>query len=115
MKKIAISLSNYIPWVGYFDMIGRVDEFILQDDVQYTPKNWRNRNMIKTPSGEQWLTIPVKKSADNRINSTVVVPGWTKKHLKALLVNYKKTKYFDLVYPWLDEIYAKANNLKFLS
>lgn len=115
MKKIAISQSNYIPWVGYFDMIGRVDEFILQDDVQYTPKNWRNRNLIKTQSGQQWLTIPVNKSADNRINSTIVMPGWTKKHLKAIHVNYKKAKHFDSVYPWLEEIYTKANNLKFLS
>ena len=54
-KKIAISQSNYIPWKGYFDMIAAVDEFILYDDMQYTRRDWRNRNRIKTPQGVQWL------------------------------------------------------------
>jgi hypothetical protein len=59
MKKIAISQSNYIPWKGYFDLINSVDEFTLYDDAQYTRRDWRNRNKIKTPQGLQWLTIPV--------------------------------------------------------
>jgi hypothetical protein len=60
MKKVAILQSNYIPWKGYFDMIAAVDEFILYDDMQYTRRDWRNRNQIKTPQGGQWLTVPVK-------------------------------------------------------
>ena len=48
-KRIAILQSNYIPWKGYFDLIAAVDEFILFDDVQYTRRDWRNRNQIKTP------------------------------------------------------------------
>lgn len=59
-KKVAIVQSNYIPWKGYFDMIAAVDEFILYDDMQYTRRDWRNRNQIKTPQGVQWLTVPVK-------------------------------------------------------
>ena len=58
-KTIAIIQSNYIPWKGYFDIIHRVDEFILLDDVQYTRRDWRNRNRIKSPQGTIWLTIPV--------------------------------------------------------
>ena len=59
MKQVAIVQSNYIPWRGYFDMINRVDEFILYDDAQYTRRDWRNRNKIKTPYGLKWLTVPV--------------------------------------------------------
>ena len=44
--KIAISQSNYIPWKGYFDLIKNVDEFIF-DEVQYTRRDWRNRNLIR--------------------------------------------------------------------
>ena len=55
MKKVAIVQSNYIPWKGYFDMIAAVDEFILYDDMQYTRRDWRNRNQIKTPHGVQWF------------------------------------------------------------
>ena len=59
-KKVAIIQSNYIPWLGYFDIIADVDEFILYDEVQYTKRDWRNRNKIKTHQGTQWLTVPVK-------------------------------------------------------
>ncbi len=59
-KKVAIVQSNYIPWKGYFDLIRSVDEFILYDDAQYTARDWRNRNKIKTSRGTEWLTIPVK-------------------------------------------------------
>ena len=54
-KKVAIIQSNYIPWKGYFDIINQVDEFILYDDVQYTRRDWRNRNKIKLKSEEQAL------------------------------------------------------------
>ena len=37
-KRIAIVQSNYIPWKGYFDIIGRVDLFIFHDDLQYTKR-----------------------------------------------------------------------------
>ena len=50
-KKVAIVQSNYIPWRGYFDLIASVDEFIFLDDVQFTKRDWRNRNQIRTSSG----------------------------------------------------------------
>ena len=60
MKKVAILQSNYIPWKGYFDTTAAVDEFILYDDMQYTRRDWRNRNQIKTSQVLQWITVPVK-------------------------------------------------------
>ena len=57
--KLAISQSNYIPWRGYFDLIASVDRFVLYDTVQFTKNDWRNRNLIKTQAGVQWLSIPV--------------------------------------------------------
>ena len=34
-----------------FDIINMVDEFFILDDVQYTKRDYRNRNKIKTPKG----------------------------------------------------------------
>jgi hypothetical protein len=42
--KVAILQSNYIPWKGYFDLIDSVDDFVIYDEVQYTRRDWRNRN-----------------------------------------------------------------------
>jgi len=81
--RIAIVQSNYIPWKGYFDLIQSVDEFVLFDDVQYTRRDWRNRNQIKTPQGLAWLTISVQAAGQylSPIKDIVVTDGgWAKQH-----------------------------------
>jgi hypothetical protein len=112
-KKIAILQSNYIPWKGYFDLIASVDEFILYDDMQFTRRDWRNRNQIKTPQGVQWLTVPVKVKGkyDQKIRDTHINgAGWALAHWKAILLNYKKAAYFDEIAEWLIPIYLKQEH-----
>lgn len=108
MKKVAILQSNYIPWKGYFDMIAAVDEFILYDDMQYTRRDWRNRNQIKTPQGVQWLTVPVqvKGKYDQKIKDTLIDGSdWSIAHWKALVQNYRRAPYFDEIAAWLEPLY----------
>ncbi|MFC5758730.1 WbqC family protein [Rhizobium sp. GCM10022189] len=97
MKKVAIVQSNYLPWKGYFDMIASVDEFILYDEVQYTRRDWRNRNKFKTPQGLQWLTVPVKVKGRylQTIKETEIDgDGWREAHWKSLAYNYGKAPYY---------------------
>ncbi len=118
MKKVAILQSNYIPWKGYFDIINMVDEFILYDDMQYTRRDWRNRNQIKTANGLQWLTIPVdtKGKFYQKINETMVTGHkWTQEHLRAIQLCYAHAPYFKLYEPVLEELYEKAEQLDYLS
>lgn len=118
MKSIAILQSNYIPWKGYFDIISRVDEFILYDDMQFTRRDWRNRNKIKTPNGLLWLTIPVevKGKFDQKICETKISNrNWAKEHWNTIQHNYSKAKFFKQYRNWLESIYQKASNEKFLS
>jgi hypothetical protein len=108
LKKVAILQSNYIPWKGYFDMIAAVDEFILYDDMQFTRRDWRNRNQIKTPQGVQWLTVPVqvKGKYDQKIKDTLIEgTDWAKAHWKALVANYRRAPYFEEVAIWLEPLY----------
>jgi len=79
MKKVAIVQSNYIPWKGYFDLLNSVDEFILYDDMQFTRRDWRNRNLVKTPRGLEWLTIPViakGRYLQNICDTRISDPDW---------------------------------------
>lgn len=105
--KLAISQSNYIPWKGYFDLIASVDRFVLYDTVQFTKNDWRNRNLIKTPAGVQWLSIPVGANIHRAIQD-VVLPQtpWRSKHWKSLEAAYAKAPYFSEVAAWLEPIYA---------
>ena len=111
MKKIAISQSNYIPWKGYFDLINRVDEFILYDDAQYTRRDWRNRNKLKTPQGLKWLTIPVdvKGKYFQKINETKISDkGWGVKHWQQIKQNYAKAKNFKKYKDIFEELYLSC-------
>lgn len=96
-KKIAILQSNYIPWKGYFDLINLVDEFILFDDMQYTRRDWRNRNKIKTANGLNWLTIPVEVKGKyfQKIKDTVVSnAAWNRRHWDSIVHSYSRARYF---------------------
>ena len=109
MKKIAILQPNYIPWKGVFDLINKVDVFVFYDDVQYTKKDWRNRNKIKTKNGDIWITVPVvtKGHQEQLIVDTHidVSSNWQHKHYKTIRSNYAKAKYFDKFHYILEEIY----------
>lgn len=108
MKRIAVLQSNYIPWKGYFDLMGAVDEFIIYDDVQYTCNDWRNRNQIKTPQGVQWLTVPVRiKGRFEQSIRQAEIDGthWAAKHWKSLRLNYERAPYFSLYAAQLEALY----------
>ena len=97
MKKIAIVQSNYIPWKGYFDLINMVDEFVLFDDVQFTRRDWRNRNKIKTPQGLKWLSIPIdiKGKFFQKVNEARVANNdWSVIHWETIKQSYVHTPYF---------------------
>jgi hypothetical protein len=116
-KRIAILQSNYIPWKGYFDLIRNVDEFIILDEVQYTKNDWRNRNKIKTRTGVEWLTIPVRQERlDQSISSIQTLNGrWAHKHWTSLVHNYSRSPYFSLYANSIEAAYAEASQLCSLS
>lgn len=110
-KSIAAVQSNYIPWKGYFDLINSVDEFVLYDSAQYTRRDWRNRNRIKTNSGVRWLTIPVKVKGQysQKIKDTKVADKkWAVKHWKTLLFNYSKAPFFEDFKKMFEELYLNS-------
>ena len=116
-KKVAIVQSNYIPWKGYFDLINLVDEFILFDDMQYTKRDWRNRNRIKTANGVQWLTIPVEVKGKyfQKIKDTVVSnAAWNREHWNSIVHSYSRVRYFGKYKEMFEELYLGCTE-KYLS
>lgn len=114
MKRVAIIQSNYIPWKGYFDIIRNVDLFIFLDHVQFTTRDWRTRNRIKTPRGLQWLTIPAGSDRNRRICDVVVDDTtWQEGHWKTIKQYYSKSTYFKTYKDILEYMYLgrKWSNL----
>lgn len=110
MTRIAAVQSNYIPWKGYFDLINSVDEFVLLDEVQYTRRDWRNRNRIKTPEGTRWLTVPVRNKGlyTQRIDAAWIADArWARSHLSTLEHYYRHSPHYEYVAELLKPVYAE--------
>ena len=103
-KTVVITQSNYLPWKGYFDLLMRADMFILLDCVQYTRRDWRNRNRIKTPAGLRWISIPVavKGRFSQAIDETrIASTDWAENHIALVERNYRNAPEFSNEGSWL--------------
>ena len=117
-RRVAILQSNYIPWKGYFDIIHDVDLFVFYDDLQYTVRDWRHRNKIKTAQGAQWLSIPAGEDRNRLIcEVTLDDPSWQAKHWRTLQQNYGKCPHFGRYREYLERVYLGSawNNLSDLN
>ena len=118
-KKVAILQSNYIPWKGYFDIIDSVDEFIFYDEMQYTTRDWRNRNKIKTQNGLKWLTVPVNGKGCQitglKISETKISDNsWIVSHWNSIQLNYAKAPYFKEYKGYFENLYKSCENEEFI-
>src|SRR3954447_20658722 len=91
---------TYLPWVGYLDLIDRVDCFVFLDDVQFARRSWQQRNRIKTAAGEQMLTVPVHKKGlrDQTIAEAQIdwESEFADKHCRAMELAYARAPHFKL-------------------
>lgn len=107
--KIAILQSGYMPWLGFFDLLNQADIFVFYDDVQWSTGSWRNRNRIRSDQGWSWITVPIRFDGphlnlaikDVKINYE---RKWQKKHLGSLWACYKKSPYFEEIYPLFESV-----------
>jgi hypothetical protein len=110
-RRVAIIQSSYIPWRGYFAIIASCDVFIFLDSVQFTRRDWRTRNSIKTPSGASWLTVPVKQKGNYHASiDTIEIadPDWSKQHLRKIEAAYRRANNFAGAFPILSAAFAAA-------
>ena len=114
-RRVVILQSSYLPWKGYFDLMNLADEFVLLDDVQYTRRDWRNRNRIKTAQGLQWLTVPVvtKGRYHQRIDEVHVSDGtWRERHLLAIKHAYARAPWYEGYSAWLGSLYGDVDSAR---
>lgn len=110
-KTVVITQSNYVPWRGYFDMFRLADEVVLLDSVQYTRRDWRNRNKIKTPQGPNWLSISVevKGKYNQSIDETRIADhSWAESHWQTISLSYRRAAFFDTHAQWVEDLLRSA-------
>ncbi len=93
--RVAGIQPGYLPWLGYFDQMRRVDAFIVADEMQYTSSGWAHRNRVRGPHGPYWLTLPVHPRLGQRICEVRLSPhvAWAEHHLQVLHHFYRRSSH----------------------
>lgn len=99
-------------------MVRSADVLMYLDDVQYTRRDWRNRNLIMGTDAPQWLTIPVQvvgkyhaKIHEIDCDNTT----WWRSHLSSLDSVYKRYAAYSQFRQQLSHELERASELRSLS
>ena len=120
MKKIAIMQPYFFPYIGYFQLLNAVDEFIIYDNIKYTKRGWINRNRILVNGKDEFISLPLKKDSDYlNVNERYLSDTWEKDRIKLLnkiKEAYKKAPYFNETYLLIEKclIYNEQNLFNFI-
>lgn len=93
-KTVAIMQPYLLPYIGYFQLINQVDEFIILDNVQYIRRGWINKNKILINNQEVTFTFPVNKSPQDTLIfdcSYKSLDEAQEKLIKTIQINYSKS------------------------
>ena len=100
-ERIAGIQPGYLPWLGYFDQMMRVDAFLVADELPFSSSGWVHRNRVKGRTGPVWLTLPARAEQGARISEVSLDPNvpWARKHLATLRHLYARAPGAPLVVP----------------
>lgn len=110
--KAGIIQSNYLPWRGYFDFIRSVDVFVVYDDVQFTRRDWRTRNRLKTPQGLRWLSVPVRYAERGQLICDTEIDysrDWRGEHLDLIRLNLRKAPFLRDALGLIEPVFAAGH------
>lgn len=107
MKNIAVIQPYLFPYVGYFQLISAVDQFIFYDDVNYINRGWINRNKILIHNEAKYFTIPCKSASQNKLINEVkhaLDDKNKRKLLRKIEFSYRKAPYFKPVFALIQHV-----------
>ncbi|MDR0795767.1 MAG: WbqC family protein [Tannerella sp.] len=105
---LGVMQPYFFPYLGYFQLIGATDKFILHDHSHFIKRRWIHRNRILIrQTGIIYITVPLKKASSNKRISEIEIEysvDWQRKILKTFMLNYKHAHYFHEIYPFIETI-----------
>tara|TARA_B100000767_G_scaffold275531_1_gene313054 strand:- start:20125 stop:20850 length:726 start_codon:yes stop_codon:yes gene_type:complete len=111
----AISQPTFFPWLGYFDLIDQVDNFIFYDDVQIEKQSWGVRNKIKSNHEFLYLTVSLLKINGFKecfYNNTLISKDfkWRNKQIKSIRQFYSKSDFFKENIDFIENLIISKSN-----
>jgi hypothetical protein len=118
--KLAIMQPYFFPYIGYFQLINAVDEFVIYDNIEFTKKGWINRNRILVNGTDAIISLPLKKDSDYlHVSERFLADTWgmeRNKMLNRIKESYRKAPFFKETYPLLEKcvMYDDRNLFNFI-
>ena len=108
MKRLAIMQPYFFPYIGYFQLIQSVDQFIVYDNIKYTKKGWINRNRMLQHGKVAVFSLPLKGDSDflDVVERELAPDFNAAKFLNRILVAYRLAPYFREAAPVLEAAMA---------
>ena len=105
-KKIGIMQPYFLPYMGYWQLINYVDEFVLYDNIKYTKKGWINRNRFLQNGTDALFSLPLKSDSDSLdVTDRFLSPDFDReKMLRQFREAYRKAPHFEENVPLIEEI-----------
>lgn len=105
--KIGIMQPYFFPYIGYWQLINQVDQYVIFDDVNYINRGWINRNRILINNKPTYFNLPCLGLSQNKLINQISINPDNKeisKKLRQLSLAYKKAPFYDVVYPMIEGI-----------
>jgi hypothetical protein len=103
--KVAIMQPYLFPYIGYWQLIHKVDTFVLFDDVNFIKKGYINRNEMIVGGASQRFTLELIGASQNKLINQIEIGSNGSKILKTIEMSYKKAPYFDNVFPIIESVF----------
>ncbi|MBS1656803.1 MAG: WbqC family protein [Bacteroidetes bacterium] len=117
---IAVMQPYFFPYLGYYQLITAVDEFVIYDNIEFSKKGWINRNRILVNGRASYITLPLKKDSDYLdVKERCLAEIWRSernKMLNKIRVAYKRSPNFNAVYPVVETaiLFEETNLFRFI-
>ncbi len=114
--KIAIMQPYFLPYIGYWQLIGAVDTFVIFDDVNFRKKSYIYRNYILSNGVSSQINLELLGASQNKLINEIEISFNFDKLIKTIYHNYNKSPFFDEVFPVIRNFlfYKEKNLSKFL-
>ena len=97
------------PYIGYFQLLCAVDEFVLYDDVNHIVRGWVNRNNYLVNNDKKLISLSVKGASSNKLIRDLEFVNDFHKYISTLETAYAKAPYKEQVMKLIKNILSGDN------
>lgn len=105
--RLGIMQPYFFPYIGYWQLLNYVDEYVVFDDVNYIKRGWINRNNILIEGRKKQINLHIRKASQNRLIKDTKISQNDEDNrvlLETIKMGYSKAPYYRQIFELLERI-----------